>query len=116
MISIENHIGKITISDRYLKDLIANTVTGCFGVADMRNISLKNDICLLFGKNNAVGDSIRLKVKDNRIFISLHISITYGTNITAIVNSIRHKVRYVVEEATGMDVAKINISVDSITE
>lgn len=116
MITIENHIGKITISNRYLKDLIWNTVTECFGVADMRDISLISDICSFFRKNHNSGNGISLRVKDNRLIIGIHISVICGTNISAVVSSLKHKVQYAVEEATGVDVAVINVSVDSIKE
>ena len=44
MITIENHIGKIKISDRYLRELIWNTVTDCFGVVDLNARSVFEDI------------------------------------------------------------------------
>lgn len=40
--------------------------------------------------------------------------VTYGVNISAIVQSIIHKVRYTVEDATGMEVAKVNVYVDGM--
>ncbi|MBR6925309.1 MAG: Asp23/Gls24 family envelope stress response protein [Oscillospiraceae bacterium] len=55
-------------------------------------------------------------MKKNKIFISLHVSVTIGTNISAVTGSLKHRVRYAVEQATGMDVAGINVFVDSITE
>ena len=39
---------------------------------------------------------------------------TYGLNISAIVNSITNKVSYVVEEATGLKVSKVNVFVDGM--
>jgi hypothetical protein len=35
-------------------------------------------------------------------------------NISALLNSIVNKVRYVVEEATGLDVHKVNVYVDAM--
>jgi uncharacterized alkaline shock family protein YloU len=116
MLTIENHIGKITVSTKYLTDLIWNTVTGCFGVADMNTVSMLSDIrsALRLDKMNRNG--VGIKVKKNKIFISLHVSVTLGTNISAVTGSLKHRVRYAVEQATGMDVAGINVFVDSITE
>jgi uncharacterized alkaline shock family protein YloU len=45
------------------------------------------------------------------LVIDLHIIVTYGLNINAICQSITNKVKYTVEEATGMDVAKIKVFV-----
>ena len=46
--------------------------------------------------------------------IDLHIVVTYGVNIAAIVKSIVNKVRYTVEEATGIQVRKVNVFVDGM--
>lgn len=46
--------------------------------------------------------------------MDLHISVIYGMNISAIAKSIVNKVRYTVEEATGLDVKKVNVFVDGM--
>ena len=46
--------------------------------------------------------------------IDLHIYVTYGINVSAIVDSIVNKVRYVVESETGIEVKKINVYVDGM--
>ena len=48
------------------------------------------------------------------LVIELHIIMTYGLNINAICQSITNKVKYTVEEATGMEVAKIKVFVDGM--
>lgn len=116
MLTIENHIGKITISNKYLTDLIWNTVTGCFGVADMSTVSMMSDICSALKNERMRRNGVSIKVKKNRIFIILHVSVTIDTNISAVTASLKHRVRYAVEQMTGMDVAGINVFVDSITE
>ncbi|WP_395588158.1 Asp23/Gls24 family envelope stress response protein [Pseudomonas syringae group genomosp. 7] len=44
----------------------------------------------------------------------MHIIVTYGLNISAIVKSIVNKVRYTVEEATGLEVRQLNVYVDGM--
>lgn len=46
--------------------------------------------------------------------VDLHIIVTYGLNISVIVKSIVSKVRYTVEEATGLKVSKVNVFVDAM--
>ena len=52
--------------------------------------------------------------KDGGLIIDLHIKVTYGTNISAAVKSITHKVSFAVEEAAGIDVHKVNVYVDDM--
>ena len=54
--------------------------------------------------------------KHGFLVIDLHIAVTYGVNIAAIVKSIVNKVRYTVEEATGLQVAKVNVFVDDMKQ
>lgn len=117
MISVENHIGKITVSEKYLTELVKHTVTGCFGVADV--CSINTPLCVLsavtggrlFQKNKGVHISTN---KDGGLIIKLHIKVTFGTNISAAVNSIVHKVSFTVEETVGIPVHQVNVCVDGM--
>lgn len=117
MVSIENHIGKITVSENYLTELVKHTVTGCFGVADV--CSVNTFLCTLsaltggkvFEKNKGVQIYTN---KEGGLIIDLHIKVTYGTNIAAAVKSITHKVSFTIEEAIGTPVHKVNVFVDDM--
>lgn len=55
-----------------------------------------------------------MRKEGDGLAIDLHIIVTYGLNISAIVKSIVNKVRYTVEEATGFEVRKVNVFVDGM--
>ena len=57
---------------------------------------------------------VRVTDDNGQLIIELHIKVTYGVNIAAIVRSITHKVRYAVEDATGLQVRRIDVCVDDI--
>jgi uncharacterized alkaline shock family protein YloU len=57
---------------------------------------------------------VQVRVSGKRLVIDLHIIVAYGVNISAITQSIVHKVSYTVEEATGFEVARVNVFVDGI--
>ena len=57
---------------------------------------------------------VRVRCIDGALIIDLHIVVTYGVNIPAIVKSIVNKVRYAVEDSTGLHVSKVNVFVDSM--
>lgn len=117
MVTMENHIGKITVSENYLSKLVKHTVTGCFGVADICSVGVFRSAfsALTGGKifENHKGVQIRTD-NDGGLIIDLHIKVTYGTNITAAVSSITHKVGFTVEEAIGTAVHQVNVYVDGM--
>ncbi|MBR6761902.1 MAG: Asp23/Gls24 family envelope stress response protein [Oscillospiraceae bacterium] len=113
MIIIENHIGTIRVTKAYLRALIEHTVISCFGVADLNDSSpLETLKTHLFPGDLQRG--IQLRSKNNALIIDLHIVTGIGTNVTAITNSIRNKVRYAVEESIGIQPAQINVFIDGV--
>ena len=117
MVGFENHIGQVTISENYLTELVKHAVSDCFGVADVSNVSTFRSAvsALTAGKAFRKNKGVRLRTdKDGGLIIDLHIKVTYGTNITAAVNSITHKVSFTVEEAAGINVHKVNVYVDDL--
>ena len=113
MIVIENHIGSIRVSKTYLYALIEHTVTSCFGVADLNDSSpVETIMTKLFPSDIRRG--IRLRSRNNQLVIDLHIMTGIDANMNAITDSIRNKVRYAVEQATGFAPAAINVYIDGI--
>ena len=113
MIIIENHIGSIRVSKTFLYSLIEHTVTNCFGVADLNESTLLETVkTKLFPGDIRRG--IELHTKKNALTIDLHIITGIGANVSAITDSIRNKVRYAVEQATGFEPAEINVFIDGI--
>lgn len=115
MIKFENHLGVIDISKDYFVNLVGDAVVSCFGVAAMApstaGQSLRDRI---FRGREDIDRGIRVRVRNQKLVIDLHIIVTYGTNISAIVKSITHKVRFTVEEKTGFQVARVNVFIDGM--
>ena len=114
MIRIENHLGTIEISQEYFAYLIGNAASSCYGVAGMVKSGTKQGIRSVFTKRSYADDEIRVRSEGDKLIVDLHISVIYGMNISAIAKSIVNKVRYTVEEATGLDVKKVNVFVDGM--
>ena len=117
MLIIENHIGKITISEKYLSDLIGYTITNCFGVADMNSSSPIDALYALFKKKkngSKINKGVKVATKDNKLIVNLHITVAFGTNISVVTKSITDKVKFAVEEATDMEVSKVNVFIDNM--
>ncbi len=110
MLYMENHIGKITISDAYLRELTAQTVLQCFGVAGLAEVKLAD--LLLDGRRSAV----TISTKDQNLEISIHIRVMYGVNIPAVVHSLMHKVEFVIEDAVRIPVSRVRVYVDEVVE
>lgn len=114
MIRIENHLGSIEISQEYFSYLIGNAVSSCYGVAGMVKSGTRQGLRSVFSKRSFADDGIRVRNENGRLVVDLHICVIFGMNIAEIAKSIVNKVRYTVEEATGLAVKKVNVYVDSM--
>ncbi|MDE5582159.1 MAG: Asp23/Gls24 family envelope stress response protein [Ruminococcus sp.] len=116
MIILENHIGRISVSAEYLTEIVRHTVCDCFGVADMCSVNTFRTAVSSITKGRFFrrrGVVIHIE-DDGTIAIDLHIKVSYGTSITAVTESIGHKVSFTVEEITGIRVSCITIYVDDM--
>ena len=117
MIKFENPNGYIEITNAYFATLVGRAAQSCFGVTGMVNGSAYESIVSAI-KSTATGENfnqgVSVKSVDGQLQIELHISVSYGVNITAIVDSIINKVRYTVEEATDLKVNTVNVYVDAL--
>lgn len=117
MIKFENPNGYIEITNAYFATLVGRAAQSCFGVTGMVNGSAYESIVSAI-KSKAAGEKfnqgVSVKSVDGQLQIELHISVSYGVNITAIVDSIINKVRYTVEEATDLKVNTVNVYVDAL--
>jgi uncharacterized alkaline shock family protein YloU len=113
MIGFETSLGTVEISQEYFANLIGHAASECYGVAGMLNSPYQTVRSRLLRRDNT-DKGVRVRSEDGKLLVDIHIAVTYGVNISAIVKSIVHKVRYTVEESTGFPVAKVNVFVDSM--
>ncbi len=115
MIRLDNHLGAIEISEQYFGKLIGNTVTSCFGVVGMANSNAIQSLrSVIRNKINYIDKGVSVRSVGNGLVVDLHIVVTYGVNISAIVSSITNKVSYIVEDTTGLKVTKVNVFIDAM--
>ncbi len=115
MIRMENRYGSIEISQEYFRYLVGNAVSACYGVAGMVRSGPRQGLRSMLSRSKSFADDgVRVRSENDKLVVDIHISVIYGMNIAAIAKSIVHKVRYTVEEATGMEVKKVNVFVDGM--
>ncbi len=107
MIKMFTPLGKVSMTGEYFSGLVGEAAKSCYGVSGMATGGTSDSFkTLVLGKD--------FPDKDGRLVIELHIKVTFGLNIAAIVRSITHKVKYAVEDATGLKVQRIDVCVDDI--
>lgn len=115
MVQFENPLGTIEINEEYFSELLGSIVPTCFGVVGMADSNAFQGVrSFLNRKTRYLDQGVSVRREDGGLVIELHIVVTYGLNISAVVRNIVEKVRYTIEEATGMNVKKVDVYVDSM--
>lgn len=114
MIRIENRYGTIEISQDYFRYLIGNAVSSCYGVVGMVRSGPRQGLRSILSRHAHIDDGVRVRNDGDRLVVDIHIEVIHGMNISTIAKSIVNKVRYTIEEATGLVVKKVNVFVDNI--
>ncbi len=113
MISFYNTSGKVSMTSAYFTQLVCAVTQSGFGVAGMTSRKAKDGLRMLVKKGSSE-QGVQVREENGELVIALRIVVTYGLNIAQAVKSITHKVKYVVEEATGLKVSKIDVTVDDV--
>lgn len=113
-------IGNITTSDGYVnysEEVLANIVgvstMECYGVVGMASKNATDGFWELI-KGGSLSKGVKLHSKDNELSIELYIIVEYGTKISVIANNIIQKIKYNVENYTGLKVSCITVNVQGV--
>ena len=111
---IKNELGQIAIENEVIARLAGFAAMECYGVVGMAAKSIRDGVVNLL-KIESLSKGVRLETHSNGdLIINLHIIAEYGTNITAIANTLIDNVRYKVEETVGLRVLEVNIYIEGI--
>jgi len=97
--------GKILMNIHVFDEITKKTVN------DMKNVSLDVSKGIQIPGTKQV---VSCSIKDNEIFINIHVCIKYGVNIAKITKEIQEKIAISIKQMTDVTVKQINIEVDNI--
>ena len=113
-------IGNITIENGYInysEEVIANIVgvstMECYGVVGMASKSAVDGLWELIKVEN-LSKGVKIHSEENNIAIELFIIVEYGTKISVIANNIIQKIKYNLENYTGLKVSNITVNVQGV--
>ena len=110
---IKTAYGTISIENEVVARIAGLAAMECYGIVGMAAKSVKDGIVHLLKIENLTR-GIKLTANDKTINIELHVIAEYGTNITAICESLISTVKYKVEESCGLTVGKVNVFVEGL--
>jgi len=110
---LKNELGVITIDNEVIARIAGLAAMDCYGIVGMAAKNVKDGLVQLL-KLESLTKGVRLTISEDSAIVDLHIIVEYGTNISAIGETLISTVKYRVEEYTGLRVEKINIFVEGV--
>ena len=106
-------LGNIQISDDVITAIVSLAVSEIDGVVSVGSKPSTIDIKDIIGKKG-FGKSVRVDISGNAMTIDADITILHGKPIAVIAEKVQSAVRDAVEDATGLDVSKVNVHICGI--
>ncbi len=110
---LKNEYGTVIVDNEVIARIAGLAAMDCYGIVGMAAKNVKDGFVHLL-KRESLTKGVRLNIKGDLVAIDLHIIVEYGTNISAIADSLINAVKYKVEEFVGVIVEQVNIFVEGI--
>jgi uncharacterized alkaline shock family protein YloU len=105
--------GQTNISEEVIATIAGIAAVECFGLVGMSSRKLKDGIAELLKREN-LSKGVEVLIEDNEITIDLFIVVAYGVKISEVCHNVMEKVKYTVENMTGMRVKNVNVNVQGV--
>ncbi|GFZ29678.1 alkaline-shock protein [Clostridium zeae] len=113
MLGVSNEFGNISYSDEVVAKVVGLSTMECYGVVGMVSKNATDGFWELIRVEN-LSKGVKINFKEDKLNVELFVMVEYGTKISVIANNIIQKVRYNVENYTGIKVSSITVNVQAV--
>ncbi|NLM06329.1 MAG: Asp23/Gls24 family envelope stress response protein [Tissierellia bacterium] len=113
MIKIENDLGKIVIDNNVISTIAGLSAMESYGIVGMASKNAKDGLFELL-KWDYMSKGVNVNSDNDNLTIDLHVILEFGVKISVVASNIMDKVKFSVENLTGLKVDKVNVLVQGI--
>ena len=113
MVGFSKENGNIHYSDEVIAKIVGLSTMECYGVVGMVSKNATEGLWELIRIEN-LSKGVKIAFKEEKLNIEVFVMIEYGTNISTISNNIIQKIKYNVENYTGLKVSSITVNVQAV--
>jgi uncharacterized alkaline shock family protein YloU len=108
-----NELGSISYSEEVLANIAGVSTMECYGVVGMASRRATDGIVELLKREN-LSKGVKVTCNNDELVVELFIIVEYGTKISVIADNIIQKVKYTIENTTGLQIKKIVVNVQGV--
>ena len=110
---INNEYGYINIDDNVIATIAGLSAMESYGIVGMASKNATDGFFELVKLDN-LSKGVKIYTEKDEVSIDLHVILEYGMRISVVAENIIEKVKFNVENLTGLKVDKVNIYVQGI--
>ncbi len=113
--SQEIFIAGIGIAPEVLAAIVSRAVEEVEGVASVGTRDLAANLVSMFSTKTApVGEDVEAEVIDERLRLTVHLTVFFGYPFKALAESVRAAVASAIDAQVGVEVESVNVCIDSL--
>ena len=115
-LSLPSELGRVTIADEVIAQIVGLTVLECYGVVGMSLRApgpARDRVTRLLPKGKALR-GIVVRNLDGAVALELYVVVAYGLNLAEVAATVRSQVAYEVERLTGLEVASVDVHIQDV--
>ncbi|MCF6466421.1 Asp23/Gls24 family envelope stress response protein [Clostridium sp. Cult2] len=109
----KNEYGYIDIDDNVIATIAGLSAMESYGIVGMASKNATDGFFELLKREN-LSRGVKIYTEKEQILIDLHVILQYGIRISVVAENIIEKVKFNVENLTGLKVSRINVYVQGI--
>lgn len=113
MVGYSNELGNVHYSEEVLAKIVGLSTMECYGVVGMVSKNATEGLWELMRIEN-LSKGVKLNFNEDKLIVELFVMVEYGTKISEIANNVIQKVRYSVENFTGLKVSSVTVNVQAV--
>jgi len=106
-------LGEIVVSEEVIATLAGISAIECYGIVGMASKRATDGLVELLGYDN-LSKGVKVYSHESGVVINLYIIVEYGISISAVGKNVIETVKYNVESIAGINVNKVDITVEGI--
>ncbi len=110
---LENKLGIITIDNEVLASIAGISAMECYGLVGMSTKSTASGLVDILKREN-MSKGVKVYTENDEISIELFIVVEFGIRISTVAKNIIEKVKYNIENLSGLKIKNISINVQGV--
>jgi uncharacterized alkaline shock family protein YloU len=106
-------LGTIAIGHEVVAILAGAAAMEGYGLVGMASRRITDGFVELLGRDNW-GRGVEIQLEQDKVYITLHVIVRYGVRISEVAKNVMERVKYAVEEVTGLQVVRVNVYVHGV--